>query len=197
MAIDGLGDVGRGRWKVDNNSRNDIIKAGRDKLNVGIMIDKFTPCLIENSTGKIVDTIMIQIKLKKQDYKGYNFDWSIPLRNGYEVYALKIVDDDTIQGLIAQKLESDNKTVHIDIVETAPHNYGSNGKYNGVGAHLFAHACKTAHDNDYSYVYFDAKTDLIDYYKEKLGAEQIGKSQRMLIEGEAFINLIHTYYGRS
>lgn len=36
VTIDGLGDVGRGRWKVDNNSRNDIIKAGRDKMNVGI-----------------------------------------------------------------------------------------------------------------------------------------------------------------
>jgi hypothetical protein len=28
------------------------------------------------------------------------------------------------------------------IVETAPHNYGHNGKYIGVGGHMFAIACQ-------------------------------------------------------
>lgn len=37
-----------------------------------------------------------------------------------------------VQGRIALKHE-DGGVVNIDIVETAPHNYGHNGKYEGVG----------------------------------------------------------------
>ena len=103
--------------------------------------------------------------------------------------------DIQLQGLIASRIETSNQAVHVDIVESAPHNYGHNGQYEGVGGHLFAFACKSAFDNGYSYIYFDAKTDLIRYYQEKLGAEQLGRSHRMIIEGESFLNLIQSYYG--
>lgn len=164
-------------------------------MNVDVVIDGLTPCLLEVSTGKVYNTRMMKINIKKQDYTGFNFDWSIPKRKGYDIIALKLIDDDTIQGLIAQRIEHENRTVHVDIVETAPHNFGTTGKFSGVGAHLFAHACKTAYDCKYDYIYFDAKTNLIGYYKEKLGAQQIGGSQRMIIEGEAFTALINAYYG--
>ena len=181
--------------QLKNQAEGGIITSGRDNMGLSIEINDFTPCLVERATGKILDTEMHQINIKKSDYRGWNFDWSIPKRNGYDVFALKIKNDDIIQGLIAQKIEPSSKAVHVDIVETAPHNFGRNGKYNGVGAHLFAHACKTALDNGYTYIYFDAKTNLIDYYKDKLGAEQLGRSQRMIVEGTAFANLLNAYYG--
>jgi hypothetical protein len=109
------------------------------------------------------------------------------------VYALHIEDDFTIQGLIASRVEKKNRAVHIDIVEAAPHNYGSTGKYDGIGINLFAFACKQAEDNDCDAVYFKAKTNLIDYYHEKLGAE-IVTGQTMIIEGKAFNALIRKFY---
>jgi len=85
--------------------------------------------------------------------------------------------------------------MEIDIIETAPHNFGHYGKFMGVGGHLFAFACKQAYDNGYDYIYFDSKTPLIEYYKKVLGAVQLGSSQRMIIEDEAFANLLNAYYG--
>ena len=41
-------------------------------------------------------------------------------------------------------LNIDGGVANVDIVETAPHNYGHNGKYEGVGGHLFAIACKVS-----------------------------------------------------
>lgn len=181
---------------LQSDGKDDIINSGSDKnMNVDVVIDKFTPCLIKRETGEIVDTITEKIKPKKDDYKGWNFDWSLPIKNGYSVYALKVKGDSKIQGMIATKVEIENKAVHVDIVENAPHNFGNKGEYEGVGSHLFALACKQAHDEGYDYIYFDAKTNLIDYYKEKLGAEQLGASQRMILEGIGFYNLINTYYG--
>lgn len=79
-------------------------------------------------------------------------------------------------------------------MESSIQNHGDDKKYSGVGAHLFAIACKEAKDNGIDFIYFDAKTNLIGYYREKLGAVQIGNSQRMFIDSEAFELLINTYF---
>ena len=63
---------------------------------------------------------------------------------------------------------------HIDIVEAAPFNVGHNGRYKGVGAHLFAIACKQSWEaGNEGYVQFTAKTDLVEHYKMMLQAKQI------------------------
>ena len=164
-------------------------------MDIDITIDRLTPCLIERKTTKIFSTTIEQIIPSPVDYEGWNFDWSIPHENGYGVYALRLSGDNKTQGLVATKIEQNNRTVHIDIIETAPHNLGHYGKFKGVGGHLFAFACKQANDNGYDYIYFDSKTPLIKYYKKVLGAIQLGASQRMIIEDEAFINLLNAYYG--
>ena len=97
--------------------------------------------------------------------------------------------------MVSGKIEQENYAVHLDIMETAPHNYGHNGKYEGVGAHLFAFACKMAEDAGVDLVYFDAKTKLIKYYEQKVGAKHLF-DRRMAIEGLAFKELIEKYYGK-
>jgi hypothetical protein len=74
--------------------------------------------------------------------RNWKFDWTLPLIQQYEVYVLTLENDDELQGLIALKDEQNNLAIHIDILETAPHNYGSQGKNEGVGGHLFAFAGK-------------------------------------------------------
>ncbi len=165
-------------------------------MNINIFIDEFTPCLKARNTGDILDTEIRPCipdfqKLKKA---GWFFDWSLTQKKGFDVYALTLKGDKEIQGLISLQKEPYNQAVHIDIVETAPHNFGSKGKYIGVGGHLFAFAGNLSMESGYDCIYFEAKTDLIDYYTSRLGAKQIGNSQLMILEGEELSKLVKEYY---
>lgn len=128
--------------------------------------------------------------------RGWNFNWHEPIKRGYDVYALTLEGNDVIQGLVAIKDDTGNKAVNIDIIESAPHNVGSKGKYEGVGALLFAFAGNWSIDLGYRLIYFDAKTNLIEYYKKRLKARQIGNSQRMILEGSELNDLVGIYYSK-
>ena len=79
-------------------------------------------------------------------------------------------------------------------MESAPYNIGHNGKYNGVGAHLFAIACKLSwNEGNEGYVQFVAKTNLIDHYKKTLGAKLI-ENQSMYIDSYNSLKLIKQYF---
>ena len=127
-----------------------------------------------------------------------------PERSGYEVYALRVKGERTIQGMIAMKADPANMAMNVDIVESAPQNSPHNPtnisgtkEYNGVGAHLFAEACKQSFQKGYDgYVYFTAKTKLIEHYQNTLGARLINpRDGVMLIETGAALNLVKQYYG--
>lgn len=79
---------------------------------------------------------------------------------------------------------------NVEIVETAPHNYGHNGKYEGVGGHLFAIACKASMDAGCNgVVAFTAKSSLVDYYKKLLHAVEIAPRRMAILEDAAKILL--------
>lgn len=158
---------------------------------VDIKIDKFTNCLEDKKTGKEINTEIKPYKPKSEDLQGWKFDWTKEIDSN--ISALYLENDKVIQGLIATRLDSSSKAVHVKLVETAPHNYGKDGEYAGVGAHLFAHACKEAKDNNFDAVYFVSKTKLKDYYTDKLGAENLF-GDTMIIQNKAFSELIKKYY---
>ena len=61
---------------------------------------------------------------------------------------------------------------------------------------MFAEACRQSKEAGYDgYVFFDAKNNLISHYQSKLGAMQIGSSQRMIIDETSAQKLIDKYYG--
>ena len=81
----------------------------------------------------------------------------------------------------------------VEIAETAPHNYGHKGIYAGVGAHLFAIACQVSFDAGYDgFVAFTSKSDLVEYYKEKLNAG-VFRGRQMYIDEEAARILLDKY----
>lgn len=47
-------------------------------MEVDILIDEFTDCLVERKTGEQVETEyqLRSISIKPKDYKGWKFDWS-------------------------------------------------------------------------------------------------------------------------
>ncbi len=170
-------------------------------MEIDIEIDSLTDCLIERATGNKLDTEfrLVARTITKGDAEklkadGWKFDWSIPHQDNCEIYALTMKDSTKIEGLIALKHFRSQFFTYVDLVETAPHNYGHNGKYIGVGAHLFAIACKLSWDaGNEGYVQFVAKTALVEHYKKTLNAHSID-SQRMYIDSAGAIELIKKYF---
>ena len=157
---------------------------------VDIQIDKLTDCLIERETGNIVDTEYMErtTAIKKKDFAGWKFDWSTTQKNGYTVYELFVENDDTVQGRISFKI--DGGVADIDIVESAPHNYGHDGKYIGVGGHLFAIACQISLESGCDgVVAFTSKSDLVEYYKKELKAVEVMPRRLVIFEDAAEILL--------
>lgn len=167
-----------------------------NNMQIDIIIDELTDCLIERKTGNIVETEYkkLELPIKKKDFAGWKFDWSETQKNKYNIYELFVKDNTIVQGRISLKI--DGGVADIDIVESNPYNIGCNGKYIGVGGHLFAIACLISMENNCDgYVAFTAKTDLIKHYTEVLGAKVI-RGQHMYIDELAAKTLIDKYLER-
>jgi len=145
-------------------------------MKIDIQIDKLTPCLIEVSTGNVLQTVF---SLATTDdisglaEKGWLFDWTADELHKTNIYKLLIKGDDTIQGLVSAEVV--RGAVYVHLVESAPHNRGKEKKYEGVGGHLFAIAIKLSIVNGFDgYIFFEAKNmELVKHYSDMLGAQQV------------------------
>lgn len=166
------------------------------KMQIDILIDELTDCLVKREDNTIVETEYRKLEdpIKKSSFKGWKFDWSKTQKEGYDIYELFVKGNPEVQGRISFKI--DGGVADVDIVESNPHNVGKQGKYIGVGGHLFAIAClfslKSGCDG---YVAFTSKTNLVAHYQEKLNA-QIIKGCRMYIDENAARVLINKYIER-
>lgn len=173
---------------------------GGGEMPVDIIIDSLTDCLISSEDGKKYNTDFVRIKktvlhteAKKLKKEGWLFDWDKPYLDNEEVYGLRISGQDELEGLIAIHHYPSNLYSYVSLVESAPHNR-IDKKYIGVGAHLFAIACKLSYEvGNKGFLAFDAKTKLIKHYQEVLGAEPIG-GQRMIIDDTHAKILIDKYF---
>ena len=159
-------------------------------MEVDIVIDAITECLIERSTQQIVKTEFRPRSeaIRPKDYRRWKFNWKQTEENGYNIYELFVVGSDEVQGRISLRI--DGGVADVEIVETSPHNYGHNGKYEGVGAHLFAIACKvSAEAGCDGVVAFTVKSSLVDYYKQLLHAVEIAPRRMVILEDAANILL--------
>lgn len=182
---------------VDKTKNGGIIKMRRDTMGTAIEIDNFTPCLVEISSGKIVDTQYSLATLEDLKTTGWNFKWSdSDLRNS-EIYKLTLKGDAQIQGLVALNDFKKDNAIYVKLAESAPHNIGKNKKFDGVGGHLFAIAIKKSIERGYGgFVFMDAKNiELVEHYQKTLGAVHIGgvHPYRMFID-ESNAQKILNYY---
>ena len=162
-------------------------------MNIDILIDQLTDCLIDRETGEVLETEYKEriTPIKKSEFKGWKFKWDIPQKNGYTVYELFLKNDKTVQGRIALRI--DGGVADVDIVESNPHNIGHEGKYKGVGGHLFAIACQCSKEaNCDGVVEFTSKTNLVEHYRKHLGAVEI-TPRRMVIFEDAAETLLNKY----
>ena len=169
----------------------------KDKL-IAIEIDKLTNSIENRITGDSFDTQILEISksdLKLFD-KNWSFDWKTEFKSKSKVFKLIIEENiDVIQGLIS--LSYRTGFVFVELIESADFNIGRNKVYYGVAGNLFAFACKESWDkNDYGYVAFNSKTNLINHYVNILGAKRIGNSNLMIIETKEALKLIILYYNK-
>ncbi|MDR0324785.1 MAG: hypothetical protein LBI19_01650 [Oscillospiraceae bacterium] len=144
-------------------------------MKIDVVIDKLTPCLVESSTGKVLQTtfsLAAEHELSTLT-GGWLFDWTSDELRTTNIYKLLIEGDDTIQGLVSTEVF--RGAVYVHLAESAPHNRDASKKYIGVGGHLFAIAMKLSVVNGFGgYVFFDAKNmELVKHYTEMLGANRI------------------------
>lgn len=151
------------------------------------------------SDGKIVKTSVKPISPTRSDTKGWEFDWTKPEKDGYDVFALYAEGDNRIQGLVSTQMQKG--AVKVGIVESAPFNsrhniaYSGAKEYTGVGGHLFAEAVKQSYAAGYQgVVFFQAKTNLIDYYARELGAELSNPRDRLMMIGEEAASKLYGKY---
>lgn len=158
---------------IDGNN-NILLNVEKDGI-INVEIDELTPCLVRASDGKIVETKVSPLSAYTKELDTWEFDWKKEIKPGNKVYKLQAEGDERIQGLIKTRVARDG--IVVELVESAPFNNPHNKLYRnkeyvGVGAHLFAEAVKQSYENGLDgFVYFVAKTKLIEYYKKELGAK--------------------------
>ncbi len=140
---------------------------------------------IVQATGKL--------PLKKD---GWKFDWNKLLKEkNSKIYVLRLKSSPfTIEGMVQLKIE--NRMLIMEVIENAPHNYGSSNKrFDYVAGCLIAFACRESFNlvGPYKgFLTFTSKTNLIKLYKSKYGASQ-ALGQRMFIDDINGLKLINKY----
>ena len=161
-------------------------------------IDKLTNSIQNVVTGDNFPTDITLISssdiMSITKKNGWVFDWKFEFRQPErDVYKLTIVNNqNVIQGLISLEIKQDH--VYMHLVESAAFNKGRIKIYSGVPGNLVAYACKLSfqrgHDGNVSFV---SKSQLIDHYKETLGAIHFG-GRLMVIGTTAALTLINKYF---
>jgi hypothetical protein len=169
-----------------------------DPQYIDVEIDKLTNSIENVITG---DSFMTDVSLiEKTDFKsiskkkGWLFDWKSEYEKpDRDVYKLTISGNAyIIQGLVSITEREDHIFMHL--IESAPFNLGKNKVYLGVPGNLIAFVCRVSFHRGFDgYVSFVAKTQLIEHYKNTLGAENVG-GQLMVVNTDAALKLIDKYF---
>ena len=169
----------------------------REKGIMSMKMDGFMSCHENLSAGEVVYTHIEKVDAHHPDLHGWFFDWIAEAKaNAGGVYALYADGNTSIQGLISLDKHGASG-VEVRLVESATYRKYKSTGYAGIGAFLFAEAVRQSRNagNQEGFVYFTAKTDLIDYYRTRLGAVR-GLGNHMGIYGHSARKLYEEYFGR-
>lgn len=162
-----------------------------------VIIDKLTNSIEDAASGKSFDTeivplVKVDLKTELKKYR-WRFNWKAEMKyTDRQLYKLVIKGESIIQGLIS--LQVMDNFVEMHLIESAPHNFGHGKRYVGVAGNLVAYVCKLSFDLGFhGFIAFTSKTDLIQHYRETLGAELIF-GNRMAITTIPAKKLVNSYY---
>ena len=157
--------------------------------------------ILEKINNRLVEAEIVlaekkEIPLKKD---GWNFGWRQLSRKGEtQLYVLKLIKSDRlVEGAMLLKIAEG--MFIMDVLEVAPYNIEKTKRYDYVAGSLIAFACRESfklEGNYKGFLTFVSKTELIDWYIEKYGAE-LALGQRMFIDWENGNKLIEKYLNRN
>lgn len=169
----------------------------REIILLDFEIDKLTNSIENAISGEVFDTQIVKLKpadaksIKKIDW---NFNWHDEIKEKTkQVYKLTTVNNPAIiHGLISLTDKGDH--IYLDLIESAKFNKGKNKLYKGVAGNLIAFGCKMSFERNYDgVVSFTAKTQLIEHYRQTLGAILFGGNRMFIDTKEAFV-LVTKYF---
>ena len=159
-------------------------------------IDELTESIKDVAKGRSYATVVSPVTVHNlaETETIWRFDWNREIETA-EVYKLTAPKlGRLIHGLIS--IRPEEGFVWINVIESHPENVGHRNKYDGIAPNLVAYAClrsfELGHDG---YVSFDAKSELIEHYKQTLGAIQVGRTRRMHLDQTAALWLVKQYFG--
>lgn len=134
--------------------------------------------LQELENGEQIEALISKASKKDMPLKkdGWQFTWKkLAKTEGSDFFKLTRKDaPDEIEGVLMLTLLYDEMPF-MNNIEVAPHNYGSEGKYENVAGSLIAFACYKSFEigkNSYvGFLSFESKTKLFDLYQNKYGAK--------------------------
>ncbi len=161
-------------------------------------VDKLTNSIENTISGEVFDTVITLLPSKDGNKQIKRKDWIFNWQSEFkmpdrQVYKLTTVQNpDIIQGLISLTDKGDH--IFMDLIESAVFNKGKKKLYTGVAGNLVAFACKFSFErSNEGVVSFYAKTQLIEHYRETLGAKQFA-ANRMFIDTPEALKLVSKYF---
>lgn len=170
------------------------------KTGLQFPIDKITNSILEiaSSQSHPTDVILIEKneigKIHKKD--GWFFNWKQEYKKtDRSIYKLVLQNSIAIQGLVSIEAVPEQRYIELHLIESSPHNFGSNKQFAGVAANLVAFCCKMSFELGFDgFVAFTAKTELVGHYIETLGAQLIYGLNRMAIDTRSAKKIVNSYY---
>lgn len=152
--------------------------------------------LIDTKTGKKLDATiekLIKSAIKKlKGNKKFTFDWSLEIEN--DVYKINLIDEEEILGLVSIIDYPEEFRLHINLIESSKEHREKKKLLDNIPGCLIAFVCQLSFERGYEgFVSLVPKTELVKYYKERYGFEQMGN--QMAVYYELSNSIIEKYLG--
>ena len=152
--------------------------------------------LIDTKTSKKLDaTIEKLIKSAIRKLKGnkkFTFDWSLEIEN--DVFKINLKGEEKILGLVSIIDYPEEFRLHINLIESSKAYRGKNKLLENIPGCLIGFVCQLSFEKGYEgFVSLVPKTELIKYYNERYGFEQMGN--QMAVYYEKSNSIIEKYLG--
>lgn len=152
--------------------------------------------LIDTKTGEKLDASiekLIKSAIKKlKGNKKFTFDWPLEVENN--VYKINLIEEDEILGLVSLIDYPEELRLHINLIESSKAYRGKKKLLDYIPGCLIAFTCQLSFEKGYEgFVSLVPKTELIKYYNQKYGFEQMGG--QMAVYYEISNSIIEKYLG--
>ncbi len=150
--------------------------------------------LIETKTGEGIEAIIERLSKeeirKLKGKKEFTFDWSLEIEN--DVYKIRLIEKKEVLGLMSLIDYAEEFRIHINLIESSKNYRGKNKLLKNIPGCFIAFACQLSFKKGYEgFVSLVPKTELVKYYKNTYGFEQMGT--QMAVYYEVSNSLIEKY----